>query len=171
MKRDINMGKKVYIVTEAWDEGNNENIRAAFTNQKDAWEYTDSKRGDWNCYAIDLDVERPDDSMRLWRVSLNIRETRYASFYDTTRFFSYGYKLRVNAFFYAKEKYNEFFIIDVLTNRQSKAIQIAKDMRDAVMGNPDRFPNWKEIVREDYFYKVGARYNINTGHKIEEDAK
>lgn len=166
----MNMGKKVYVVVETWDNDYN-NVRAIFTDEKAARDFVDSQVGNWDFYDMDLDVEQPDDSMRLWRVSLSISNKRYASLDDTTTFYSYGYNQRQNAFFYAKEKYNEFFIVDVVTNRQSKAMQIAKDMRYAVLNNPARFPNWKEIVREDCFYKVGARYNVNTGCKIEEDAK
>ena len=166
----MNMGKKVYVVVEAWDN-DCDNVRAIFTDEKAARDFVDSQVGDWDFYDMDLDVEQPDDSMRLWRVSLSISDKRYASLYDTITFYSYGYNQRQNAFFYAKEKYNEFFIVDVVTNRQSKAMQIAKDMRDAVLNNPERFPNWKEIVREDFFYKVGARYDLNTGHKIEEETK
>lgn len=44
MKRDINMGKKVYVVVESIDDGNDDHIRAVFTNLKDAEEYADSKR-------------------------------------------------------------------------------------------------------------------------------
>lgn len=166
----MNMGKKVYVVVETWDD-DYDNVRAVFTDEQAARDFVDSQVGNWDFYDMDLDVEQPDDSMRLWRVSLSISDKIYASLDDTTTFYSYGYPQRVNAFFYAKEKSNEFFIVDVVTNRQSKAMQIAKDMRDAVLNNPERFPNWKEIVREGFFYKVGARYDLNTGQKIEEDAK
>lgn len=166
----MNMRKKVYVVVETWDD-EYDNVRAVFTDEQAARDFVDSQPGNWDFFDMYLDVEQPDDSMRTWRVSLSISYKRYASLDDTTTFYSYGYNQRQNAFFYAKEKSNEFFIVDVVTNRQSKAMQIAKDMRDAVLNNPERFPNWKEIVREDYFYKVGARYDLNTGQKIEEDDK
>lgn len=164
------MGQKVYVVIETYDDGD-DNVRAIFTDEQAASDFVDSQNGNWDYYDMYLDVGRPDDSMRIWRVRLSISNKRYASLYDTTTFYGYRYNQRQNAFFYVKEKYNEFFIVDVVANRQSKAMQIAKDMRDAVLNNPERFPNWKEIVREDYFYKVGARYDLNTGQKIEEDAK
>ena len=99
----MSMGQKVYIVTEAWDD-EYDNVRAVFTDEQAARDFVDSKNEDWDFCDMDLDVEHPDDSMRLWRVRLSISETRYASFYDTTQFFSYGYPQRVNAFFYDKEK-------------------------------------------------------------------
>lgn len=162
------MGQKVYVVVETWDD-NNDQIRAVFTDEKAAAAFVDSKEGDWGYYTLDLDVEKPDVETRLWRVSLDVSGKRYGALNDTTQSLDYGYPRKENAFFFTHDKYTQLFIVDVMANRRSKAIQTAKDMRDAVLNNPARFPNWKEIVREDCFYKVGARYNVNTGHKIEEE--
>ena len=40
----MSMGQ-VYVVVETFNEGNDDNIIAAFTNRKDAEEYADSKQG------------------------------------------------------------------------------------------------------------------------------
>lgn len=166
----MNMEKKVYVVVETWDNDYN-NVRAIFTDEQAARDFVDSQVGEWDFYNMDLDVEQPDNSMRLWRVSLDVSGKRYGALDDTTQSFDYGYPRKENAFFFTHDKYTQLFVVDVMANRKSKAMQMAKSMRDAVLNNPARFPNWKEIVREDYFYKVGARYDLNTGHKIEEETK
>ena len=94
----MSMGKKVYIIVELWDGGNDEQIRAAFTNQKDAKEYADSKQGDWDCYALDLDTEQPDDSMRVWSVEINMGYPNIMRQHYIDRF-----KPRRNAFYMERE--------------------------------------------------------------------
>ena len=164
------MGQKVYVVVETWDE-NNDQIRAVFTDEKAAAAFVDSEEGDWSYYTLDLDAKKPDDSMRLWRVSLDVSDKIYGALNDTTQSYDYGYPRKENAFFFTRDKYTQLFVVDVMANRKSKAMQIAKNMRDAVLANPDRFPDWQKIVSTSTWYSIGARYDLNTGQKIEEDAK
>lgn len=166
----MNMGKKVYVVVETWDDEYN-NIRAVFTDEQAARDFVDSKEGDWGYYALDLDVEKPDIEMRLWRVSLDISGKRYGELNNTTQSLDYGYPRKENAFFFTHDKYTPFFVADVMADRKSKAMQAAKSMRDEVLANPDRFPDWQKIVSASTWYNIGARYDFNTGHKIEEDEK
>lgn len=161
------MGQTVYVVVETWDD-NNDQIRAVFTDEKAAAAFVDSMEGDWSYYTLDLDVKKPDDSMRLWRVSLDVSDKIYGALNDTTQSYDYGYPRKENAFFFTHDKYTQLFIVDVMANRKSKAMQAAKSMRDKVLANPDRFPDWQKIVSVSTWYSIGARYDFNTGHKIEE---
>ena len=165
MKRDINMGKKVYIVTEAWDEGNNENIRAAFTNQKDAWEYTDSKRGDWNCYDLDLDVERPDDSMRIWSVEIDVNYPDIMHQHDVSFFIP-----RKDTFYMEQGGNSRWLIIFVEANRESKAFEQASRMYKDIIGNPEKYKGYSDL-HAHFYNNVGDLYDFATGNKIEEYIK
>lgn len=159
------MKKKVYIVTEAWDEGNNENIRAAFTNQKDAWEYTDSKMGDWNCYAIDLDVERPDDSMRVWSVEIDVSYPEIMHQHDVNFF------IPSKDTFYMEQGGNKrWIIIFVEANRESKAFEQASEMYKDILGNPEKYKGYSDVHKR-FYTGVGDLYDFATGHKIEEYIK
>lgn len=159
------MKKKVYIVTEAWDDGNNENIRAAFTNRKDAEEYADSKRGDWNCYALDLDVERPDDSMRIWSVEIDINypeimHQHYVNFFIP----------RKDTFYMEQWGNSRWLIIFVEANKESKAFEQASKMYKDILGNPEKYKGYSDLHAR--FYKnVGDLYDFATGNKIEKYIK
>lgn len=159
------MSKKVYIVTEAWDEGNNENVRAAFTNQKKAWEYADSKQGDWYSYAIDLDVEQPDDSMRVWSVEINMDYPNIMRQHDIDRF-----KPRRNAFYMEREDGTPKLIIFVEANRKSKAFEQAYEMYKTILGNPEKYKGYSDL-HAHFYTNVGDLYDFATGNKIEEYIK
>lgn len=162
------MVQKVYVVVETWDD-NNDQIRAVFTDEKAAADFIDSKEGDWRYYIFDLDVEKPDVETRLWRVSLDVSGKRYGALNDTTQSLDYDYPRKENAFFFTHDKYTKLFIVDVMADRKSRAMRIAESMRDEVLANPDRFPDWQKVVSVSTWYSIGARYDFNTGHKIEEE--
>ena len=107
---------QVYVVVETFNEGNDDNIIAAFTNRKDAEEYADSKQGDWNCYALDLDVERPDDSMRVWSVEIDINHYGIMRQHDVNFFLP-----RKDTFYMEQGGNSRWLIIFVEANRESKA--------------------------------------------------
>lgn len=165
MKGDINMGKKVYIVIEAWDEGNDENVRAAFTNQKDAEEYADSKQGDWYYYAIDLDVEQPDDSMRVWSVEINIDCPEIPHQHDINYFIP-----RKDTFYMEQGGNSRWLIIFVEANRESKAFEQASEMYKDIISNPEKYKGYSDL-HAHFYNNVGDLYDFATGNKIEEYIK
>ena len=161
----MSMGKKVYIVIEAWDEGNNENIRAAFTNQKDAWEYTDSKRGDWNCYELDLDTEQPDDSMRIWSIEIDMKYPEIMHQHDVNFFIP-----RKDTFYMEQGGNSRWLIIFVEANRESKAFEQAYEMYKEILSNPEKYKGYSDLHAHLY-NNVGDLYDFATGDKIEEYIK
>ena len=156
------MGKKVYIVTESWDEGNNENIRAAFTNQKKAWEYTDSKQGAWDYYSIDLDTEQPDDSMRLWSVEVNMQYPYIMHQHDINWFIP-----KKNTFYVEQEGNQRWIIFFVEANRESKAFEQAHEMYEVIMNNPEKYKGYSDVHKR-FYTSVGDLFDFATGDKIEE---
>ena len=159
------MENKVYIVIEAWDEGNDENVRAAFTNQKDAQEYTDSKQGDWYYYAIDLDAEQPDDSMRIWSIEINIGCPDVPHQNDVNWF-----KPKKNTFYTKQEGSQLWIIFFVEANRESKAFEQASEMCKKILGNPEKYKGYSDVHKR-FYTSVGDLYDFATGKKIEEYIK
>ena len=156
---------QVYVVVETFNEGNDDNIRAAFTNRKDAEEYADSKQGDWNCYALDLDVERPDDSMRVWSVEIDINHYGIMRQHDVNFFLP-----RKNTF-YMEQKCNQRWIVFfVEANRESKAFEQANDMYESIMNNPEKYKGYSDVHKR-FYTNLGDLYDFATGNKIEEYIK
>ena len=158
----MSMGKKVYIIVELWDGGNDEQIRAAFTNQKDAKEYADSKQGDWDCYALDLDTEQPDDSMRVWSVEINMGYPNIMRQHYIDRF-----KPRRNAFYMEREGGTPKLIIFVEANRKSKAFEQASEMYKKILGNPEKYKGYSDVHKR-FYTGVGDLYDFATGNRLEE---
>ena len=156
------MGQKVYVVVESFDDDYDEQIRAAFTNKKDAEEYADSKQGDWNCYTLDLDVERPDDTMRIWSVEINMGYPNIMSQHDIDRF-----KPRRNAFYTERSDSTPKLIIFVEANRESKAFEQASRMYKDIISNPEKYKGYSDVHKR-FYTSVGDLYDFATGHKIEE---
>lgn len=156
------MEKKVYIVIESWDEGNNENVRAAFTNQKDAQEYADSQQGDWDYYELDLDKEQPDNSMRIWSIEIN---TGYPipHQHDVNWF-----KLKKNTFYMEQEGSQLWIVFFVEANRESKAFEQAREMYGVIMNNPDKYEGYDNVHRHPYLTGIGDLFDFETGNKLEE---
>ena len=161
----MSMGKKVYIIVELWDGGNDEQIRAAFTNQKDAKEYADSKQGDWDCYALDLDTEQPDDSMRVWSVEINMGYPNIMRQHYIDRF-----KPRRNAFYMEREDSTPKLIIFVEANRESKAFEQASEMYKKILGNPEKYKGYSDVHKR-FYTGVGDLFDFATCNKIEEYIK
>ena len=161
----MSMDKKVYIIVELCDGGNDEQIRAAFTNQKDAKEYADSKQGDWDCYALDLDTEQPDDSMRVWSVEINMGYPNIMRQHYIDRF-----KPRRNAFYMEREDSTPKLIIFVEANRESKAFEQASEMYKKILSNPEKYKGYSD-VHPNFYTNVGDLYDFATGNKIEEYIK
>ena len=159
------MGQKVYVVVETFNEGNDDNIRAAFTNQKDAWDYTDSKQGDWNCYALDLDVERPDDSMRIWSVEIDVDYPDIMHQHDVSFFIP-----RKDTFYMEQGGNSRWLIVFVEANRESKAFERAYRMYKDILGNPEKYKGYSD-VHPNFHTNVGDLYDFATGNKIEEYIK
>ena len=154
--------KKIYIVIEAWDDGNDENVRAAFTNQKDAKAYADSKQGNWYYYDIDLDVERPDNSMRVWSVEIDIDYPEIMRQHDVVFF------IPKNGTFYMEQKGNKrCIIIFVEANRESKAFEQASEMYKKILGNPEKYKGYFDVHKR-FYTNVGDLYDFATGNKIQE---
>ena len=161
----MSMEKKVYVVVETFNEGNDDNIIAAFTNRKDAWDYADSKRGDWNCYALDLDVERPDDTMRIWSVEIDIDYPEIMRQHDVVFF------IPKNGTFYMEQEGNKrCIIIFVEANRESKAFEQAYEMYKKILSNPEKYKGYSDL-HTHFYNNVGDLYDFATGNKIEEYIK
>ena len=156
------MGKKVYVVVESFDDGNDDHIRAAFTNIKDAEEYADSKRGDWNCYALDLDVERPDDSMRIWSVEIDVEYPDIMHQHDVSFFIP-----RKDTFYMEQVGNSRWLIIFVEANRESKAFERASRMYKDIIGNPEKYKGYSDL-HAHFYNNVGDLYDFATGNKLEE---
>lgn len=156
------MGKKVYIVVESFDDGNDDHIRAAFTNQKKAWEYTDSKRGDWNCYELDLDTEQPDDSMRIWSVEIDINYPEIMRQHDVNFFIP-----RKNTFYMERGAIKRWIVFFVEANRESKAFEQAREMYGVIMNNPEKYKGYSDVHKR-FYTNVGDLYDFATGNKLEE---
>lgn len=161
----MSMAQKVYVVVESYDDGNDDHIRAAFTNQKDAWDYADSKRGDWNCYALDLDVERPDDSMRVWSVEIDVNYPEIMHQHDVSFFIP-----RKDTFYMEQGGNSRWLIIFVEANRESKAFEQAYEMYKKILGNPEKYKGYSD-VHPNFYTNVGDLYDFATGNKIEEYIK
>lgn len=161
----MSMAQKVYVVVESYDDGNDDHIRAAFTNQKDAWEYTDSKRGDWNCYALDLDVERPDDSMRIWSVEIDVDYPDIMHQHDVSYFIP-----RKDTFYMEQGGNSRWLIIFVEANRESKAFDQAYEMYKKILSNPEKYKGYSDL-HAHFYNNVGDLYDFATGNKIEEYIK
>ena len=156
---------QVYVVVETFNEGNDDNIIAAFTNRKDAEEYADSKQGDWNCYALDLDVERPDDSMRVWSVEINMDYPYIMHQHDVSLFI-----LRKDTFYMEQGGNSRWLIIFVEANRESKAFEQASRMYKDIIGNPEKYKGYSDL-HAHFYNNVGDLYDFATGNKIEEYIK
>ena len=161
----MSMEKKVYVVVETFNEGNDDNIRAAFTNRKDAEEYADSKQGDWNCYALDLDVERPDNSMRIWSVEIDVSYPEIMHQHDVSFFIP-----RKDTFYMEQGGNSRWLIIFVEANRESKAFEQAYEMYKKILGNPEKYKGYSD-VNTHFYINVGDLYDFATGNKIEEYIK
>ena len=159
------MEQKVYVVVETFNEGNDDNIRAAFTNRKDAEEYADSKRGDWNCYALDLDVERPDDSMRIWSVEIDVDYPDIMHQHDVSYFIP-----RKDTFYMEQGGNSRWLIIFVEANRESKAFDQAYEMYKKILSNPEKYKGYSDL-HAHFYNNVGDLYDFATGDKIEEYIK
>lgn len=159
------MGQKVYVVVESFDDGYDEQIRAAFTNQKDAKEYADSKQGYWDYYDLDLDTEQPDDSMRVWSVEINMGYPNIMRQHDIDRF-----KPRRNAFYMERSDSAQKLIIFVEANRESKAFEQAFRMYNDILGNPEKYKGYSDVHKR-FYTSVGDLYDFATGNKIEEYIK
>lgn len=159
------MEQKIYVVVETFNDGNDDNIRAAFTNRKDAEEYTDSKRGDWNCYAIDLDVERPDNSMRIWSVEIDVNYPDIMHQHDDSFFIP-----RKDTFYMEQGGNSRWLIIFVEANRESKAFEQASRMYKDIIGSPEKYKGYSD-VHKCFYTNVGDLYDFATGNKIEEYIK
>ena len=159
------MDKKVYVVVESFDDGNDDNIRAAFTNQKDAWDYADSKQGDWNCYALDLDVERPDNSMRIWSVEIDVSYPEIMHQHDVSLFIP-----RKDTFYMEQGGNSRWLIIFVEAKRESKAFEQASRMYKDIIGNPEKYKGYSDL-HAHFYNNVGDLYDFATGNKIEEYIK
>ena len=157
------MEEKVYIVIESWDEGNNENVRAAFTNQKDAQEYADSQQGDWNYYAIDLDKKQPDNSMRIWSIEINTGYPNISHQHDVNWF-----KPKKNTFYMEQEGSQLWIVFFVEANRESKAFEQAREMYGVIMNNPDKYEGYDNVHRHSYLTGIGDLFDFETGNKLEE---
>ena len=160
----MSMGQ-VYVVVETFNEGNDDNIRAAFTNRKDAEEYADSKQGDWNCYALDLDVERPDDSMRVWSVEIDINHYGIMRQHDVNFFLP-----RKDTFYMEQGGNSRWLIIFVEANRESKAFEQAYEMYKKILSNPEKYKGYSDL-HAHFYNNVGDLYDFATGNKIEEYIK
>ena len=156
---------QVYVVVETFNEGNDDNIIAAFTNRKDAEEYADSKQGDWNCYALDLDVERPDDSMRVWSVEIDINHYGIMRQHDVNFFLP-----RKDTFYMAQGGNSRWLIIFVEANRESKAFEQASRMYKDIISNPEKYKGYSDL-HAHFYNNVGDLYDFATGNKIEEYIK
>ena len=159
------MDKKVYVVVESFDDGNDENVRAAFTNQKDADEYTDSKQGDWYYYTIDLDAEQPNDSMRIWSIEINIDYPDVPNQNDVNWF-----KPKKNTFYTKQEGSQLWIVFFVEANRKSKAFEQASEMCKKILGNPEKYKGYSDVHKR-FYTSVGDLYDFATGKKIEEYIK
>lgn len=157
------MEQKVYVVVESFDDGNDDHIRAAFTNQKKAWEYTDSKQGDWNCYKLDLDIERPDDSMRVWSVEIDMKYPEIMHQHDVSFFIP-----RKDTFYMEQGGNSRWLIIFVEANRESKAFEQAREMYGVIMNNPDKYEGYDNVHRHSYLTGIGDLFDFETGNKLEE---
>ena len=156
------MGKKVYIVTEAWDEGNNENVRAAFTREKKAEEYVDSKQGAWDYYELDLDTEQPDDSMRLWSVEVNMKYPDIMHQHDINWFIP-----KKDTFYVEQEGKMTKLIIFVEANRETSAFKKASKMSKKIIDNPEKYKGYSDVHKR-FYTNVGDLYDFATGNKLEE---
>ena len=156
---------QVYVVGETFNEGNDDNIIAAFTNRKDAEEYADSKQGDWNCYALDLDTERPDDSMRVWSVEIDINHYGIMRQHDVNFFLP-----RKDTFYMEQGSNSRWLIIFVEANRESKAFEQASRMYKYIIGNPEKYKGYSDL-HAHFYNNVGDLYDFATGNKIEEYIK
>ena len=156
---------QVYVVVETFNEGNDDNIIAAFTNRKDAEEYADSKQGDWNCYALDLDVERPDNSMRVWSVEIDISHYGIMRQHDVNFFLP-----RRDTFYMEQGGNSRWLIIFVEANRESKAFEQASEMYKKILGNPEKYKGYFDVHKR-FYTNVGDLYDFATGNKIEEYIK
>ena len=159
------MGKKVYIVIEAWDEGNNENVRAAFTREKKAEEYVDSKQGAWDYYELDLDTEQPDDSMRLWSVEVNMKYPDIMHQHDINWFIP-----KKDTFYVEQEGKMTKLIIFVEANRETSAFKKASKMSKKIIDNPAKYKGYSDL-HAHFYNNVGDLYDFATGNKIEEYIK
>ena len=153
---------QVYVVVETFNEGNDDNIIAAFTNRKDAEEYADSKQGDWNCYALDLDVERPDDSVRVWSVEIDINHYGIMRQHDVNFFLP-----RKDTFYMEQGGNSRWLIIFVEANRESKAFEQASEMYKKILGNPEKYKGYSDVHKR-FYTGVGDLYDFATGNKIQE---
>lgn len=158
----MSMAQKVYVVVETFNEGNDDNIRAAFTNRKDAEEYADSKQGDWNCYALDLDVERPDDSMRLWSVEVNMKYPNIMHQHNINCFIP-----KKDTFYMEQEGNMTKLIIFVEANRETSAFKKASKMSKKIIGNPEKYKGYSDL-HAHFYNNVGDLYDFATGDRIEE---
>lgn len=157
----MNMGKKVYVVVETWDE-NNDQIRAVFTDEKSAADFVDSKQGAWDYYELGLDTEQPDDSMRLWSVEVNMQYPDIMHQHDINWF------IPKKDTFYVEQGGNcRWLIIFVEANRESKAFEQASRMYKDIIGNPEKYKGYSDLHAR--FYKnVGDLFDFETGNKLEE---
>ena len=159
------MGNKVFIVVESFNDGNDDNVRAAFTREKKAEEYVDSKQGAWDYYELDLDTEQPDDSMRLWSVEVNMKYPDIMHQHDINWFIP-----KKNTFYVEQGGNSRWLIIFVEANRESKAFEQAYEMYKKILSNPEKYKGYSDL-HAHFYNNVGDLYDFATGNKIEEYIK
>ena len=159
------MGNKVFIVVESFNDGNDDCVRAAFTREKKAEEYVDSKQGAWDYYELDLDTEQPDDSMRLWSVEVNMKYPDIMHQHDINWFIP-----KKNTFYVEQEGNMMHLIIFVEANRETSAFKKASKMSKKIIDNPEKYKGYSD-THTRLFTGVGDLYDFATGDKIEEFAR
>ena len=161
----MSMGNKVFIVVESFNDGNDDCVRAAFTREKKAKEYVDSKQGAWDYYELDLDTEQPDDSMRLWSVEVNMKYPDIMHQHDINWFIP-----KKNTFYVEQEGKMTKLIIFVEANRETSAFKKASKMSKKIIDNPEKYKGYSDVHKR-FYTNVGDLYDFATGNKIEEYIK
>lgn len=159
------MGKKVYVVVESFNDGNDDCIIAAFTKEKKAEEYIDSKQGAWDYYELDLDTEQPDDSMRVWSVEINIDCPEIPHQHDINYFIP-----RKDTFYMEQEGNMTKLIIFVEANRETSAFKKASKICKKIIDNPEKYKGYSDVHKR-FYTSVGDLFDFATGNKIEEYIK
>ena len=160
------MGQKVYVVVRVWDDI--ESIKAVFSTHEAARAYMNSRPGEWDCYEMDLDVEKPDDSMKLWRVSI-MMEYNERSFIKppTTDEHLSCFELKENAFFFADhEDLCKYFCVDVKAKTRSEAIDKGQEILETITNNMDRYSHCMHVRFIHFWHMGNHRYDFPTGNKI-----
>lgn len=154
------MGQKVYVVVETWDN-NNDNVRAVFSTEAKAQDYVHSKQGDWDYYELCLDVEKPDDSIRLWSVEIRTKIPEMPDQHDINWF-----KPRKDAFYVEYDESDKYFIIFVEANRENIAFKEAINIYNKILKDPDKYKGCNNMHKV-FYCGYSDLYDINTGEILE----